>query len=141
VTELVARIAKVIGKAEAATRYNSQASKLLEMFREEYVTPAGRLVSDTQTAYALTLHFGLLAMKDIEAAKARMDWLTRWEAFKITTGFSGTPIVLQVLADNGMLNLAYRMLQERDDPSWLYPVGMGATTIVCIWLSFRLNLC
>ncbi len=89
-----------------------------------------RLVSDTQTAYALVLCFGLLPEEHLETAKARLDWLTRWEAFKITTGFAGTPIILQVLADAGMLNLAYRMLQGADDPSWLYPVTMGATTIV-----------
>lgn len=56
----------------------------------------------------------------------------RWEAFKITTGFAGTPTILQVLADNGMLGYVYRMLQERDCPVWLYPVGMGATTIVSV---------
>lgn len=56
--------------------------------------------------------------------------MIRWEAFKITTGFAGMPIILQVLADHGMLSHAYSMLQERECPSWLYPVGMGATTIV-----------
>jgi alpha-L-rhamnosidase len=130
VTDLTAKIAEIIGKSESAARYSGQASKLLEMFQAEYITANGRLVSDTQTAYALALRFGLLTEKHLETAKARLGWLTRWEAFKITTGFAGTPILLQVLADNGMLNLAYRMLQERDDPSWLYPVSMGATTIV-----------
>jgi alpha-L-rhamnosidase len=130
VTDLIAKIADHLGKSEAAARYSIQASKLLEMFQAEYLTANGRLVSDTQTAYALALRFGLLSEKHLETAKARLDWLTRWEGFKITTGFAGTPIILQVLADNGMLNLAYRMLQERDNPSWLYPVGMGATTIV-----------
>lgn len=58
--------------------------------------------------------------------------MVRWEVFKITTGFAATPVILQVLADNGMLGHAYRMLQERDCPSWLYPVGMGATAIVSV---------
>lgn len=58
--------------------------------------------------------------------------MVRWEMFKITTGFAGTPVILQVLADNGMLGHAYRMLQERDCPSWLYPVGMGAMTTVSV---------
>jgi len=135
VTKLTAKIGKIIGKIEAAARYSEQASKLLDLFQYEYVTSTGRLVSDTQTAYALVLRFGLLPEKHLEAAKARLDWLTRWEAFKITTGFAGTPIILKVLADNGMLNLAYRMLQTRDNPSWLYPVSMGATTIWERWNS------
>lgn len=41
-------------------------------------------------------------------------------------------MILKVLADDDMLGYAYRMLQEQDEPSWLYPVSMGATTIVCL---------
>jgi alpha-L-rhamnosidase len=130
VTKLTAEIAVRIGETEAATFYFDQASKLLDTLRAEYITTTGRLVSDTQTAYALALRFGLFEEKDVQTAEARLDFLARWESFKITTGFAGTPIILEVLADHGMLDLAYGMLQQRDDPSWLYPVSMGATSIV-----------
>lgn len=52
--------------------------------------------------------------------------MVRWEVFRVTTGFAGTPVILQALAH------AYRMLQEYDCPSWLYPMGMGATTFVSV---------
>lgn len=42
------------------------------------------------------------------------------------------PMILKVLADNDMLGYTYRMLQEQDEQSWLYPMSMGATTIVCL---------
>ncbi|CAM1501510.1 Fc.00g034940.m01.CDS01 [Cosmosporella sp. VM-42] len=135
VTDLAAQIATILGETAAAEAYASDAKRLLELFRAEYITPKGRLACDTQTAYALGLRFGLFEEKHLSTAKARLSFLTRWEAFKITTGFAGTPIILEVLADHGMLNLAYRMLQERDEPSWLYPVGMGATTIWERWNS------
>ncbi|KAB5559702.1 bacterial alpha-L-rhamnosidase-domain-containing protein [Coniochaeta sp. 2T2.1] len=136
VTSLVSRIAHLLGKSEAAEKYGAHASRILDLFRQEYVTPNGRLASDTQTAYIVALKFGLIVRPE-EVAKAcsRLDWLIKWEAFKITTGFVGTPLVLHVLADNGMLQNAYRMLQERDDPSWLYPIRMGATTIWERWNS------
>jgi alpha-L-rhamnosidase len=60
----------------------------------------------------------------------RLEWLIKWDYFKISTGFAGTPLILPNLAKHKKLHLAYRMLQERDNPSWLYSVGMGATTIV-----------
>ncbi|OAA56260.1 alfa-L-rhamnosidase [Niveomyces insectorum RCEF 264] len=136
VTQLTSQIAGILGKKEEAQRYGADAARLLAAFHDTYVTPKGRLVSDTQTGYALALRFGLLSGGDrLDTARGRLDFLTRWELFRITTGFAGTPIILQVLADNGMLNLAYRMLQERDDPSWLYPVRMGATTIWERWNS------
>jgi alpha-L-rhamnosidase len=131
VTGLTGRIAQVLDKSDAAARYTSQAARLRELFRAEYMTPTGRLACDTQAAYAIALRFGLFdTEEELRTARSRLGWMVKWEAFKITTGFAATPIILQTLADNGKLSYAYRMLQERDCPSWLYPVGMGATTIV-----------
>ncbi|CRK42527.1 hypothetical protein BN1723_005333, partial [Verticillium longisporum] len=134
-TDLAGKVGRILGKAEAAERYEIDAARLRDLFRDEYVTKTGRLACDTQTSYALALRFGLFDDEQMATACGRLDYLTRWEQFKITTGFAGTPMILKVLADNGMLNLAYRMLQERDHPSWLYPVGMGATTIWERWNS------
>lgn len=139
VTRLAANIATLLDKADVATTYTSKAEEMTETFRAEYVTKTGRLACDTQAAYVLALLFGLFESEEqIRTAKARLDWMVRWEAFKITTGFAGTPVILQVLADHGMLNHAYRMLQERDCPSWLYPVGMGAMTIVSVQHSLEI---
>jgi alpha-L-rhamnosidase len=134
-TKLAAEVGKVLGNNEKSAKYASDAASLAELFREEYVTPKGRMACDTQTTYALALKFGLLEEKHLATARERLGYLVRWERFKITTGFAGTPIILHALSENGMLNLAYRMLQERDCPSWLYPVGMGATSIWERWNS------
>lgn len=136
VTRTAGQIASMLDYKDAAARYSFQASGMLSRFHEEYVTPAGKLASNSQTAYVLALHFDLYdSDKQRQAAREALGHLTRWEAFKITTGFAGTPLILKVLADNDMLSLAYRMLQERDDPSWLYTVRMGATTIVSVPIS------
>ncbi len=130
-TGIASEIARLLGKSDAMSKYAKQAFDLRVAFRQEYLSPNGRLASDTQTSSAVALRFGLFSgERELETAKSRLDWTTRWEAFKITTGFAGTPIILHALADAGLLGHAYRMLQERDDPSWLYPVRMGATTIV-----------
>ncbi|KAL1897387.1 hypothetical protein Sste5346_004123 [Sporothrix stenoceras] len=136
VTERAAQIAALLNETEAAQRYGSDARRLRARFRSEYVTPSGRLSSDTQTAYVLALHMDLYdSPAELSTARHRLDWLTRWEAFKINTGFCGTPHILPALAKVDMLPTAYRMLQERDSPSWLYPVTMGATTIWERWNS------
>lgn len=125
----------IVGQTKISERYAVDADRLLLLFREDYITPKGRLACDTQTSYALGLKFGLFEEDQRDVARKRLGHLVGWDRFNITTGFAGTPIILQVLADNGMLNLAYRMLQERDCPSWLYPVRMGATTIWERWNS------
>jgi len=131
VTGIVKSIAEILGKSAEARRYGDDYARLRKEFHREYVTPSGRLVSDTQTAMALALHFDLLDNEEQrKTAVERLDWLVRWDSFKVSTGFCGTPIILDTLAENGKLQLAYRMLQNKELPSWLYPVMMGATTIV-----------
>ncbi|KAF1955373.1 hypothetical protein CC80DRAFT_564968 [Byssothecium circinans] len=126
VTRLAGQIATLLNKPDAAAHYIQQASDLTQEFRTEYITRTGRLACDTQAVYILALLFNLFETdQEISTAKKRLDHLIRWEAFKITTGSTGTPVILH----------AYRMLQERDCPSWLYPVGMGATTIWERWNS------
>ena len=53
--------------------------------------------------------------------------------YRIPTGFAGTPFVLDALTSTGHLDEAYRLLLQRECPSWLYPVTMGATTIWERW--------
>ncbi|CAK7217227.1 hypothetical protein SCUCBS95973_003074 [Sporothrix curviconia] len=136
VTQQAAAVAACLGETAHAVRYSEDARRLRQRFRDEYVTPRGRLSSDTQTAYVLALHMDLLdGQAQISTAKDRLDWLTRWDAFKINTGFVGTPHILPALAKADMMGIAYRMLQEQGCPSWLYPVTMGATTIWERWNS------
>ncbi|CAK7231032.1 hypothetical protein SBRCBS47491_007794 [Sporothrix bragantina] len=136
VTQRAAEIAACLGEEKHAQRYGDDAQRLRQRFRDEYVTPKGRLSSDTQTAYVLALHMDLLdGQEQITTARDRLDWLARWDAFKINTGFVGTPHILPALAKVDAINIAYRMLQEKGCPSWLYPVTMGATTIWERWNS------
>ena len=134
VTGLVARIGKLLGKGALAEEFQQDYNRLAQLYQKNYVTEGGRIVSDTQTAFALTLHFGLVDDGQPTPRRAklieRLDYLIHYDFFKISTGFAGTPAILETLAENGLVQLAYRMLQEKDCPSWLYPVGMGATTIV-----------
>jgi alpha-L-rhamnosidase len=130
VTGVVATTAKLLKRHKEAQRFDNEYAKLKLEFQREYVTPNGRLASDSQTAYALALSFNLLPPESRPTAIQRLDWLIRYDTFKISTGFAGTPLILHALADADLLHLAYRMLQEKEDPSWLYAVRMGATTVV-----------
>ncbi|MFV2114260.1 glycoside hydrolase family 78 protein [Micromonospora sp. LOL_025] len=126
---LLARQAKLIGRAEDTVEYEQLAARVTAGFRREFVTATGRCVSDTQTAHALALCFDLLDGDDQrEHAGRRLAGLVRDGEFHIGTGFAGTPLILDALTTTGHLEEAYRLLLEKDCPSWLYPVTMGATT-------------
>ena len=51
----------------------------------------------------------------------------------MSTGFIGTPYLMHALSSNGKTALAYRLLFNEDNPSWLYSVNHGATTIWEHW--------
>ena len=59
------------------------------------------------------------------------------EAFggRMSTGFVGTPLLLHVLSDNGRADVAFNLLLQEKNPSWLFSVNQGATTIWEHWNS------
>ncbi|MGC2887578.1 MAG: glycoside hydrolase family 78 protein [Candidatus Acidiferrum sp.] len=131
-TELLAKTAQVLGKTEDAADYAALENKIAGAFQKEFVTPNGRLASNTQTAYALALAFGLLPESERAEAAARLAADVR-KFGHLTTGFLGTPLLCQTLSDYGYLNEAYMLLNRKEYPSWLYPVTKGATTIWERW--------
>jgi alpha-L-rhamnosidase len=61
----------------------------------------------------------------------------RVRGYRISTGFVGTPLICDALCSVGHEDAAFRLLNQRECPSWLYPVTMGATTIWERWDSLR----
>ena len=68
-----------------------------------------------------------------ERAGRRLAELVAADGHRIATGFVGTPLVCEALAHEGHVDTAYHLLTQRECPSWLYPVTMGATTIWERW--------
>ncbi|HMJ68237.1 MAG TPA: glycoside hydrolase family 78 protein [Cyclobacteriaceae bacterium] len=132
-TELIIKTAKVLGKADDVAKYTALLKNVKDAFVKEYVTPNGRLVSGTQTAFVLALHFDMLpeSMR-AETAKRLADNIASYNNH-LTTGFLGTPYLCHVLSRFGYNDVAYKLLMQETYPSWLYPVKMGATTIWERW--------
>lgn len=57
----------------------------------------------------------------------------------LQTGFLGTSILMSTLTENGMADIAYELLFQRNNPSWLYSVDNGATTIWERWNSYMVD--
>ncbi|MGC9467397.1 MAG: family 78 glycoside hydrolase catalytic domain [Anaerolineae bacterium] len=132
--EIVGEAARVLGHDDVADHYLELAQEVREAFNWEYVTPAGRVIGDAATAYALALQFALLPeASQRDHAAERLVSLLRAEGYRIATGFVGTPLICDALCSQGRYDVAYRLLTQRQCPSWLYPVTMGATTVWERW--------
>ena len=131
--KMVQQTAAVLGKTEEAEHYKQLYEKTLESFQEEYFTPRGRMVSETQTGCVLALHFHLAKEKD--RARILQALAANLENHKnhLTTGFVGTPYLCHALSEYGAHEMASVLFMKEDYPSWLYAVNMGATTVWEKW--------
>jgi alpha-L-rhamnosidase len=131
-TKLVSRIAAVLNKPADATAFEDLYNKIRGAFQKEFVTPNGRLSSNTQTAYVIALTFGLVpeSQRDSVAARFARDVKSFGH---ITAGFIGSSLVNPVLSEFGYDDLAYMLLMRKEYPGYLYPITKGATTIWERW--------
>jgi alpha-L-rhamnosidase len=130
---LLINAAGILNKPDDIKRYTELLNHVKEAFLKEYVTPSGRMISSTQTAYVLALQFDMLPENlRAQTAKRLADNVSDYDNH-LTTGFLGTPYLCHVLSRYGYDSVAYNLLLQETYPSWLYPVKMGATTIWERW--------
>lgn len=91
----------------------------------------------TQTGIVLILYFNLCEEEERPALAAKLVELIRENGNRMTTGFVGTPYILHVLSDHGYTDMAYTLLLQEENPSWLYSVTHGATTMWEHWNSLK----
>ena len=131
--ELVAKTAEVLGKKKDWQEYSALHERIVRSIRKEYVTERGRLVTETQTACVLALGFGLIQDEFRSKIAALLRTKLKERDDHLATGFVGTPYLCHVLSENGLHDVAAQLLLNKDYPSWLYEVKMGATTIWERW--------
>ncbi|WP_210729307.1 alpha-L-rhamnosidase [Actinomyces procaprae] len=137
---ITARAWAILGDAERAAHYEALAASVREAYLDAYVTADGLILSDCATVYAQALAWDLLdTPRRVNGAGQRLADLVRLRSFRISTGFVGTPLVPAALVRGGQAATASRLVLERECPSWLYPVTMGATTIWERWDSMLPN--
>ncbi|MFO8002426.1 MAG: family 78 glycoside hydrolase catalytic domain [Marinilabilia sp.] len=131
-SRIVLKTAELLGNEEDVQHYSQLHEKIKRAFQNEFLTPNGRLSSDTQTAYLLALRFDLLPENMREKASENLVRAVN-ERGHLTTGFLGTPHLNHVLSEFGHDEITYQLLMRKDYPSWLYPITKGATTIWERW--------
>ena len=120
---------------EAQKRFAlSLAERTRAAFRENLIDKASLTVEGgTQTAQAMALFYGMFT----EEEKARaLDVLVKYihEADDhFDTGVLGGKVIYRVLAENGYVDLAYKMITRPDYPSYGNWIARGATTL---WEAF-----
>lgn len=127
---IVAKSAEALGMD--GTYYRILHSKIVDKFRDVYKDDF-----KTQTECTVAIYFNLA--KNITAVADKLKALLKENNYKRDTGFIGTAYILYALSNTGNADLAYKLLLDREYPSWLYPVTLGATTTWEHWDSIDEN--
>lgn len=133
-TQILAKMAEVIGYPVDAARYNRLAEDIKTAFVKEFVDADGKITGDTQAGYAIALHFNLLPEELRAKAAARMvdNILTKYQG-RLSTGIQTSHRMMMELVREGYEEVAWQLMTSRSFPSWLYMVDNGATTIWERW--------
>lgn len=135
---LMQKFSNILGKSDREEYYRHLSQKILERYFEKYVVN-DEITEKSQTAYLLPLYFDMLNGKARENAILNLEKKIVDNGYKLSTGFLGTGMLNQTLAKVGLNDLAYSLLLQDNDPSWLYSVKQGATTIWERWNSYTLE--
>lgn len=135
-TDLVARMARVLGRDAEASTCTALADRIREVFRRQFIDKDGRMPGDTQAGYALALEFNLCP-DDLRPAMIEhlVEGIARYNGHP-STGFISTMPMMRQLAEAGRADLAYTLLLNRTIPSWGYMIDQGATSIWERWDGF-----
>mgnify|MGYP003315430791 CR=1 FL=1 len=135
---MMAAMAK--GTGRNADTYRAMSERARAYLRERYFASDDGMIipllREMQTPALFALKLGLVegAAKEATVAALRRNFAAHGGCLQ--TGFLGTSILMDTLTENGMSDLAYDLLLQHGNPSWLYSVDQGATTVWERWNSY-----
>lgn len=133
---MVAAAAQVTGRESDAAALSKKADDIKVAFQGAYLKPDGEILGDTQAGYALALYIGLVPAELEGKAFDKLVSAIDKRGGVLTTGFHSTLPMMEVLTARGRNDLAYKLLLNKEFPSWGYTIENGATTIWERWDGF-----
>lgn len=130
---LMAKTEELVGTPENAAKYH----KLADDVADATWKLLGAEARKTTTGSSLALEFRICPDSEREAVAEGLAELVRKDKGAISTGFLGTPVIMDAMSQNGHFEEAYSMLLREEIRSWLYPITVGATTIWERWEAIK----
>ena len=132
-----------IGTGRDASRYETMTRDAKTYIRERFFDESGKFKTDIlntmQTPALFALKNNILdgAAKEAMIGRLRENFAKHGNCLQ--TGFLGTSILMPTLSENGMSDIAWELLFQRKNPSWIYSIDNGATTIWERWNSYMID--
>ena len=129
----LAQMARVLGKKEDEERYSALSQKIKEAYDRYMIREDGVIQEGHQAAYIRALTLDLVSDEKKPLVIEQLKQELEKAAYHLNTGFLSTVYLLPTLCDLGLIEEAYRILEQEDSPGWLHPILLGATTMLENW--------
>lgn len=137
---IMSKMAAAIGKMDDACAYDALYLRIKAYWNDRFVDKDTlKTKDDTQCSYALPLAYGMVDDAYIEAFGNHLADKTARVGHRVLTGFFGTAPLNPMLTVTGHKDDAYKLMEQTQCPSWLYPVTQGATSIWERWDSYTVE--
>ena len=131
---LLSQMAEILKRSADKREYEDLIAKIKSAYLEKFwYQDAGRFAPGTQTSQSFGLYLGLVPEGIQDKALVYLEKLIEEKQGHLTTGILGTPFLLDVLCRQGLSDIAYQIVNQKDFPSWGYMLERGATTLWEHW--------
>lgn len=131
--QLLVRAARMTGRTADAGKYSAMLDKTVESFNREFFKPDSCTYgTGSQTSNALPLYIGLTGGNK-QGVLASLVNDIKEHGTRLTTGDVGNRYLFQTLAQNGLNELLYTMLNHYETPGYGFQLRHGATTLTEQW--------
>jgi alpha-L-rhamnosidase len=134
-TGMLADMAEALGRTEDAKTYRALKTSIAAAFNKAFYDPrTGIYGNGSQFSIAMPLALNIVpAQNKAQVLATLVDAVEVKHKGHLSTGFIGTPFLLDALVKHGRADLAYKIVSQPTYPGWGYMIENGATTVWELW--------
>ncbi len=130
--ETLSKMAKILGYEEDANNYFKKAEEIKNAIIKNFVN-GDSVDNDSQGALASALYFKIVTGSQAKLIAKKLATKVKKDNYVFKVGILGIKSLLNALSEYGYTDIAYKMVNRYDYPSYGYWKDMGLTTLGECW--------
>jgi len=134
-TKIVSHAAEILGYNQDAEKYSKLTEEIKNAFNRKFFdSEKNQYGNGSAYSYVWPLFLNIVPeYKKDEVLKNLVDHINNTWDGHISTGTLGTKYIFDVLTENGLIDIAYDMVNKETYPGWGYMLAHDATTLWELW--------
>lgn len=129
--QIIAEAAQMQGKAGDVAKYTALAERTKRAYNAQFLKPE-MIEGSSQAALSISIYFGLAEGTTKQAAFEALVRNVERQGH-IDTGILGAKYMIRVLTEGGRCDLAYKIVNRKEQPGWGWWIAQGGTTLWEDW--------